>query len=299
LADEATLLDRIRQYDQAALAQVYDDYYDRIYHYVYRFVGQVAAAEDLTANVFLRLLNAVRSGKQPHSNLLAWLYRVAHNLVVDSFRRAPGTEEVELTEWLEGYEPDLTHIVEQRLQLERVRRALLDLTPAQQQVIVLKFLEGLDSVEVAAILKKSEGAVDALQHRALLALREALRPPPSAGPDSPSRDGERAAEDTLPDVAPSGPTPLATALVRSAPSSASAVCSAHVSARPPSSAFARLVTTLCGWLQSVHHGTLAAASATAEPCEVCVARQSEHTRRERFLLAACCLLLPVRSSHEA
>ncbi len=194
MADEATLLDRIRQYDQVALAQVYDEYYDRIYRYVFRFVGQVAAAEDLTANVFLRLLNAVRSGNEPRTNLLAWLYRVAHNLVVDSFRRGPAAEELELTEWLEGYEPDLTHIVEQKLQMERVRRALLELTPAQQQVIALKFLEGLDSLEVAAILDKSEGAIDALQHRALLALRQALNPPSDAGPGSP-----------LPESGPAGP----------------------------------------------------------------------------------------------
>jgi RNA polymerase sigma-70 factor (ECF subfamily) len=213
LADEATLLDRIRQYDQAALAQVYDDHYDRIYHYVYRFVGQVAAAEDLTANVFLRLLNAIRNGTQPRSNLVAWLYRVAHNLVVDGFRRGPASEDLELTEWLEGYEPDLAHVVEQTLQLERVRRALLDLTPAQQQVIALKFLEGLDSVQAATILNKSEGAVDALQHRALLALREALRPPPSTGPGSPSPEGERPRDDLPPTVAATNRTALAAALL--------------------------------------------------------------------------------------
>jgi RNA polymerase sigma-70 factor (ECF subfamily) len=202
LADEARLLDRIRQYDQAALAQVYDQYYDRIYHYVFRFVGQVATAEDLTANVFLRLLKAVHSGNEPHTNLLAWLYRVAHNLVVDSFRRSPAAEDLELTEWLEGYDPDLTHIVEQRLQMERVRRALLDLTPAQQQVIVLKFLQGLDSVEVAAILNKSEGAIDALQHRALLALRQALKPPPEGGPGRRSENGEHSKHKTSSSAAP-------------------------------------------------------------------------------------------------
>jgi RNA polymerase sigma-70 factor (ECF subfamily) len=214
VVDEAALLDRIRQYDQAALAQVYDDYYDRIYRYVYRFVGQVPAAEDLTANVFLRLLDSVRNGNEPRSNLLAWLYRVAHNLVVDSFRRSPAVEELELTERLEGYEPDLTHVVEQRLQLERVRLALLDLTPAQQQVIALKFLQGLDSVEVAAILNKSEGAIDALQHRALLALRQALTPPGS-GPGSPSQERERARQDNPANVASPRPTSLAAALLRS------------------------------------------------------------------------------------
>ena len=156
MADDAALLDRIRQYDQAALAQVYDAYYERIYRYVYRFVGQVDASEDLTANVFLRLLDSLRGGNCPRTNLLAWLYRVAHNLVVDTFRRG-ASQEVELADWLEGYEPDLAHMAEQSIKLERVRRALLELTPAQQQVIMLKFVEGMDSSEVAAIMVKTDG----------------------------------------------------------------------------------------------------------------------------------------------
>lgn len=193
MADDAVLLDRIRQYDQAALAQVYDSYYERIYRYVYRFVGQADASEDLTANVFLRLLDSLRGGNCPRSNLLAWLYRVAHNLVVDTFRRG-ASHEVELSDWLEGYEPDLAHMAEETIRLERVRHAILELTPAQQQVIMLKFVEGMDSSEVAAILEKSEGAIDALQHRALTALRDALRPP-SGGSDGASHDvrGEVAA----------------------------------------------------------------------------------------------------------
>lgn len=188
MADDAALLDRIRQYDQAALAQVYDAYYERIYRYVYRFVGQVDASEDLTANVFLRLLDSLRGGNCPRSNLLAWLYRVAHNLVVDTFRRG-ASQEVELSDWLEGYEPDLAHIAEQSIRLERVRHAVLELTPAQQQVIMLKFVEGMDSSEVAVILEKTEGAVDALQHRALTALRDALRPP--SGGDGGTRQEPR------------------------------------------------------------------------------------------------------------
>jgi len=175
LPSEASLLERIRQYETAALAQVYDDYYERIYRYTYRYLGQADAAEDLTANVFFRLLNSVRNGRSPRKNLAAWLYRVAHNLVVDTFRRRPA-EELELAEWLESHEPDLMRTVEQRLQMHRVRLALRQLTESQQQVIVLKFLEGMNSREVATILGKTEGAVDALQHRALVALRKALGP---------------------------------------------------------------------------------------------------------------------------
>jgi len=174
VADEATLLRRVQDCDANALAQVYDSYYERIYRYVYRYVGQAGPAEDLTANVFLRLLNAVRSGRSPRKNLSAWLYRVAHNLVVDMFRHKP-SEDVELTEWIKSYEPDMAHLVDENLQMEQVRRALRQLTQNQQQVVVLKFLQGMSSREVAAILGKTEGAIDALQHRGLVALRKALK----------------------------------------------------------------------------------------------------------------------------
>jgi RNA polymerase sigma-70 factor (ECF subfamily) len=189
LADEAALLDRIRQYDTEALAQVYDEYYERIYRYVYRYLGQVDAAEDLTANVFLRLLKAVQSGSCPRTNLSAWLYRVAHNLVVDAFRRSPPAE-LELADWLESAEADPIHTVEQHLQMERVRRALLQLTPSQQQVIILRFLEGLESREIALILGKSEGAVGALQHRALAALRQILNSDQEGGPGEQAQSAE-------------------------------------------------------------------------------------------------------------
>jgi RNA polymerase sigma-70 factor (ECF subfamily) len=179
LPDEAELLERIRQFDTSALAQVYDDFYDRIYRYIYGYLGQANAAEDLTANVFFRLLRAVRNGHSPRSNLSAWLYRVAHNLVVDAFRRSP-PEELELADWLESGEPDPSHTVETRMQLERVRVALRELTDGQQQVIVLKFFQGMDSREVASIIGRSEGAVDALQHRGLCALRNVLHQ--TAGP---------------------------------------------------------------------------------------------------------------------
>ncbi len=181
MPEDGNLLERIRQCDTEALSQVFDDYHDRIYRYVYGYVGRVGPAEDLTANVFFRLLRAVKEGKSPRDNLGAWLYRVAHNLVVDSFRRRP-PEELELAEWVESNELDPEHSAEQQLLLDRVRLALHQLTESQQQVVVLKFFEGMDSREVAQIIGKSEGAVDALQHRALGVLRNALVDnPPSGG----------------------------------------------------------------------------------------------------------------------
>ena len=192
MADEATLLRRVRDCDTDALTSIYDTYYERIYRYIYRFVGQTDRAEDLTANVFLRLLNSVRAGHCPRTNLSAWLYRVAHNLVVDGFRRKP-SEDVELAEWSKSYEPDMAHLVDQNLQMERVRRALRQLTGSQQQVIVLKFLQGMNSREVATILKKTEGAVDALQHRGLVALRKTLK-----GEHGPSAKGQTMGNESRP-----------------------------------------------------------------------------------------------------
>jgi RNA polymerase sigma-70 factor (ECF subfamily) len=188
LPDEATLLEQVRQCDRVALAQVYDEYYERIYRYVYRYIGRVGTAEDLTANVFFRLLRAVREGNSPRNNLSAWLYRVAHNLVVDSFRRTP-PEELELVEWLESDEPDPALSAEQRLQLARVRSALCHLTEGQQQVIVFKFFQGMDSREIAQVMGKTEGAVDALQHRGLRALRKLLKQ--QAGPGATGDAGGR------------------------------------------------------------------------------------------------------------
>ena len=198
MPDEATLLERIRQYDTEALAQVYDDYYTRIYRYVYGYLGRVDAAEDLTANVFFRLLSAVQRGKSPRKNLSAWLYRVAHNLVVDTFRRMP-PEELELAEWLESDHPEPAETVERRMQLDRVRLALQHLTDAQQQVIMLKFFQGMDSHQAATVMGKSDGAVDALQHRGLRALRRLLnmrRGPgasgePASGEDNMEHGAER------------------------------------------------------------------------------------------------------------
>jgi RNA polymerase sigma-70 factor (ECF subfamily) len=186
LSDEATLLQRVGQCDATALTQVYDDYYERIYRYIFGYLGRVTAAEDVAASVFFRLLRAVRNGNSPRSNLSAWLYRVAHNLIMDVFRRAQ-PEELELSEWLEGSESDPAHMVEWRSELARVSMALHQLTEWQQQVIVHRFFQGMDIPEVASTMGKSAGAVDALQRRGLRALRKALQQEPDLQPQATPR----------------------------------------------------------------------------------------------------------------
>ena len=171
--DEAALLSRAREYDQAAIGEIYDRYSLRIYNYIYHRLGNAYLAEDLTATVFLRMLEAIRSSRAWQSSFSGWLYRIAHNLVVDYFR-AGRQEELPLEEWPVPPKEHPADIAERALTQQRLRAAIGQLTGEQNTVITLKFLEGLSNAEVAKAIGKSEGAVKSLQFRALAALRRII-----------------------------------------------------------------------------------------------------------------------------
>jgi RNA polymerase sigma-70 factor (ECF subfamily) len=172
--DERLLLERAREYDPEALGEIYDGYSEKIYYYIYRYLGETRLAEDLTAQVFLKLLEAIKASQGPRTHLSAWLYRVAHNLVVDHFRRRPQAESLPLEEELVAAPEDVTVVMEKKLAQQQLRAAISHLTVDQQQVIVLKFFEGLSNAEVGQVLGKTEGAVKSLQHRALNALHRIM-----------------------------------------------------------------------------------------------------------------------------
>lgn len=166
-----------RGLDRDSLATIYDVCHPLIYRYIYRLVGEVETARDLAADVFQRLLWTAQNGSGPPRNPEAWLYRAAHNIVVDYYRRQEHRQHLPLEEGLPSSTPDDTaHMAEGRLAADQVRSALRNLTPDQQRVIALKFLEGLSNQEVAEVLEKPVGAVKSLQHRALSALRRQLAP---------------------------------------------------------------------------------------------------------------------------
>lgn len=172
--DDASLLARVQDYDPAALAQVYDLYAGRIYRYIYYRLGDTGLAEDLTGTVFVRMLEAIRTGKAWNTSFSGWLYRIAHNLVVDHIRRERQSEGPLFDESLAARDQDPVHLVERRIEHERLRRALGRLTEEQAQVIALKFADGLSNAEVAHLMGKSEGAIKSLQFRGLAALRRIL-----------------------------------------------------------------------------------------------------------------------------
>jgi RNA polymerase sigma-70 factor (ECF subfamily) len=176
--DEGKLLEQARAFDEQALTWIYQNYHAAIYRYIYHHLGEAQMAQDLTADVFRRFLQALRKGGGPTRQLSAWLYRVAHNLIVDQVRRRKHRNHVslddELGDTLKDDAESLDRLAASAIAAEHVRDALLALTEEQRQVIVLKFLEGMSNAEVAEITGKTIGAIKALQHRALDALRAQL-----------------------------------------------------------------------------------------------------------------------------
>jgi RNA polymerase sigma-70 factor (ECF subfamily) len=168
---EQELLTQASQFDSRALAEIYDIYSPRLYRYARRLLGDDCAAEDCVSETFSRLLKALQTGKGPRDYLQAYLFRTAHNLVVDHYRRQSPTEELD-----EDLPQDETTegIVDHNLRQSHVRAALYKLTEDQQQVVALKFLEGWENEEIARALNKPIGAVKSLQHRALAQLQKIL-----------------------------------------------------------------------------------------------------------------------------
>jgi len=177
LIDEQELLRLARVLDESALTTIFTTYYQPLYRYIYHHIGHAATAEELAADVFTRFLEQIRAKRGPDRHLKAWLYRVAHNLVVDELRRRKHRDHDELDERIVADERDVAEETHLAIQSERARAALALLTANQRAVIVLKFLEGLDNAEIARILKLPVGAVKALQHRGLVALRRHLSQP--------------------------------------------------------------------------------------------------------------------------
>lgn len=174
--DEAALLERAKAYDSAALGLLYDRYSGRIYNYIYHRIGESHLAEDLTGQVFLRMLEAIQNQRAWQTSFSGWLYRIAHNIIIDHYRRRGRAQQTSLedTPDLPAQQGDPMEAVAEHLSQEQLRAAIKRLTAEQAQVIVLRFLEGLNIAEVSKIMQKSEGAIKALQYRAVTSLREIL-----------------------------------------------------------------------------------------------------------------------------
>ena len=172
--DEKDIVERAKKGDQNAFAQIYEEYFDRIYRYIAVRLGDRTEAEDLTEQVFLNTLESIGSFKWKGTPFSAWLFRIAHNQVVDYHRKMSKRQNLPLDDAIVDGGMDTASAAELNLKMGELKIAIGKLTDLQRQVVLLRFTSGLSITETAKSMGKSDGAVKALQHSAVAALRKAL-----------------------------------------------------------------------------------------------------------------------------
>jgi len=172
LTEEQQLLHLAAQLNTRALAEIYDAYSSGIYRYAMHRLGDVEVAEDCVAETFARFLKALQERRGPREHLQAYLYRIAHNWIVDFYRNNEQTSE--LSEALRSEADIPEDEAAKHIRQKQVRKAIRSLTPDQQNVVALKYLEDWCNEEIACALHKPVGAVKSIQHRALKSLQKLL-----------------------------------------------------------------------------------------------------------------------------
>lgn len=178
MQEEEILVRKAQQRDQEAFARLYEGYFDKIYRYIVIKIGNQEEAEDMTQQVFLNALQSISSYKWQGVPFSAWLYRIAHNQVVDFLRKkgkrpvAVEDDPADIRDTKKHADPQ--QIAEYKMDIEQVLEATKQLTEAQREVISLRFSSDLSTAEVAKVMGRSQGAIKALQHSAILALRKVL-----------------------------------------------------------------------------------------------------------------------------
>jgi len=170
------LISLAQQGDQGAIGALYDAHCRAVFLYFHARLGHQQTAEDLTGEVFRRMLTSLSAYHTGGMPFRAWLFRIAHNLLVDQYRRESGRELIPLTnvENVGDEAVDPVSAVEQKLTMEYAYQALSELEPSQRDVLALRFLSELSLKETALAMNKTEDAVKALQRRGLMALRLSL-----------------------------------------------------------------------------------------------------------------------------
>jgi RNA polymerase sigma-70 factor (ECF subfamily) len=171
------LVQHAQQGDRDALEELYLLHFDRIYSYLHMSVGNRHDAEDLTTQVFVKMLESIGKFRWRSAPFSAWLFRIAHNLAMDHFRankRWQPEEEVPEPDPGErsAAEEEALESIGRENMLEMIQR----LSQEQQQVLTLKFVFNFSNAEAGTILEKTEGAIKSLQHRALASLHRELKP---------------------------------------------------------------------------------------------------------------------------
>jgi RNA polymerase sigma-70 factor, ECF subfamily len=166
------LVERAKAGRLDAIDALYREHSDRIYAYLAASVGNRQDAEDLTIQTFVRMIESLDRFQSRATPFAAWLHRIARNLAIDHFRSsARARERVGHASFGQGREASAEEQALTQLEQQSIRAQIALLPRPQREVLTLKFVCGLSNAETAVLLAKSEGAVKALQHRALVTLQ--------------------------------------------------------------------------------------------------------------------------------
>ena len=174
--NDTQYIDLARAGDVRGFAYLHDCHYEAIYNFVYFRVDEVTVAEDITAEVFVRMVKMFDKYRKKQQTILPWLYTIARNLVTDHYRkkaRKPDQVSIEEME-LASSEKSPEHILSSQMDSDCLKKAIYGLTDIQQQVIVSKFIEERSNEEVAELMDRTVGSVKSLQHRALSSLQRMI-----------------------------------------------------------------------------------------------------------------------------
>jgi RNA polymerase sigma-70 factor (ECF subfamily) len=179
--DENRLLKHAQDGDVDAYGKLYECHAGSVYRFLVAHLNDSLDAEDLTADVFFRAWRALPAYNQRGVPFLAYLLQIARNILIDHYRRSAqaktvnlDTLEVILPEARGGSADETAETVQAALDQQRLRQVLNQLHPDHRTVLILRFLSGLSPRDAAQVMKRSEGAVRILQHRALAALRDLM-----------------------------------------------------------------------------------------------------------------------------
>ena len=167
--NDKRLVDLAKSGNGEAFAQLYEAYFDRVYRFVFFRVTDEQVAEDLASQVFLKAWENLHRYK-PQGPFLAWLYAIARNTVIDSYRTKKPTVSLDEAAPFATQDDKLDDHVQLQFDVQLLQAAMQRLTAEQQEVITLKFIAEYDTADIARQMGKTEGAVEALQHRALRTL---------------------------------------------------------------------------------------------------------------------------------
>ena len=171
---ESELISLATDGNSEAFGALYEKYIDQIYNYIYYRTSNGKDAEDLCSRVFIRALHHIERYEDRGYPFSAWLYRIAHNLVVNWYRDKERSQEISLSEQYPT--PAVNGSVEERIEKEDEKHSLLKiiekLPDDRKELLILKHVEGLTNYEIGQIMDRTEGAIKALYHRTLESLRD-------------------------------------------------------------------------------------------------------------------------------